>query len=172
MKNQYTGPGKIAINGGSAGGILIGRAMTERPDLFAVAMPEVGCLNAVRMENSPNGPVNVPEFGTVQQEEECKGLLEMDAYLHLTPDTKYPATLVTAGMNDPRVIAWQPAKFSARLQASTTSGKPVLLFTDYEAGHGIGDSKQKQFETMADLLSFGLWQTGVPAFQPKIASLR
>ncbi|MBX0292332.1 prolyl oligopeptidase family serine peptidase [Hymenobacter sp. HSC-4F20] len=172
VKQQYTGLGKIAINGGSAGGILIGRAMTERPDLFAVAMPEVGCLNAVRMENSPNGPVNVPEFGTVQKEEECKALLEMDAYHHLVPGTKYPATLVTAGMNDPRVIAWQPAKFAARLQASTTSGKPVLLFTDYEAGHGIGDSKQKQFETMADLLAFGLWQTGHPRFQPKAAAMK
>ncbi|QJX47375.1 S9 family peptidase [Hymenobacter taeanensis] len=172
VQKQYTGLGKIAINGGSAGGILIGRAMTERPDLFAVAMPEVGCLNAVRMENSPNGPVNAPEFGTVQKEDECKGLLEMDAYQHLVAGTKYPATLVTAGMNDPRVIAWQPAKFAARLQASTTSGKPVLFFTDYEAGHGIGDSKQKQFETMADLLAFGLWQTGQPGFQPKSAAMK
>ncbi|GAA4004011.1 prolyl oligopeptidase family serine peptidase [Hymenobacter fastidiosus] len=169
VKNEYTAPGRIAINGGSAGGILIGRALTERPDLFAAAIPEVGCLNAVRMENSPNGPVNAPEFGTVQKEDECKALLEMDAYLHVKPGTNYPATLITAGMNDPRVIAWQPAKFAARLQASTTSGKPVLFFTDYEAGHGIGDSKQKQFESMADLLAFGLWQTGAPAFRPKLA---
>ena len=169
VKNNYTSAGKIAINGGSAGGILIGRAMTERPDLFAVAIPEVGCLNAVRMENSPNGPVNVPEFGTVAKEDECRALLEMDAYLHLVPGTKYPATLVTAGANDPRVIAWQPAKFAARLQASTASGKPVLFFTDYEAGHGHGDSKQKQFEVLADLLAFGFWQTGQPSFQPTIA---
>ena len=167
VKGQYTAPGHIAINGGSAGGILIGRAMTERPDLFAAAIPQVGCLNAVRMENSPNGPVNAPEFGTVLKEDECKALLEMDAYQHLQPGTKYPATLVTAGMNDPRVIAWQPAKFAARLQASTASGKPVLLFTDYDAGHGIGNSKQKQFESVADVLSFGLWQTGAPGFQPK-----
>ncbi|QIL77071.1 prolyl oligopeptidase family serine peptidase [Hymenobacter sp. HDW8] len=172
VKNKYTAPGRIAINGGSAGGILIGRAMTERPDLFAVAMPEVGCLNAIRMENSPNGPVNVPEFGTVAKEDECKALLEMDAYLHLKEGTKYPATLITAGFNDPRVIAWQPAKFAARLQASNASGKPILFFTDYDAGHGIGDSKQKQFETMADLLAFGLWQTGVPAFQPKTSAMK
>jgi prolyl oligopeptidase len=171
VKSKFTGKGKIAICGGSAGGILIGRAMTERPDLFAVAIPEVGCLNAVRMENSPNGPVNTPEFGTVAKEDEFRGLLEMDAYLHLKKGTAYPATLVTAGMNDPRVIAWQPAKFAARLQASTASGKPVLLFTDYEAGHGIGDSKQKQFESVADLMSFGLWQTGHPAFQaPAVAN--
>ncbi|WP_400192203.1 prolyl oligopeptidase family serine peptidase [Hymenobacter sp. B81] len=172
VQNQYTSPGKIAINGGSAGGILVGRAMTERPDLFAVAIPEVGIMNAVRMENSPNGPVNVPEFGTVQKEDECKALLEMDAYHHLQKGAKYPATLVTAGFNDPRVIAWQPAKFAARLQASTASDKPVLFFTDYEAGHGIGDSKLKQFETMADLLAFGLWHTGVPTFQPKVTALK
>jgi prolyl oligopeptidase len=172
VKNQYTSSGKIAINGGSAGGILIGRALTARPDLFAAAIPEVGCLNAVRMENSPNGPVNTPEFGTVAKEDECRALLEMDAYLHLVPGTQYPATLVTAGFNDPRVIAWQPAKFAARLQASTTSGKPVLFFTDYEAGHGHGDSKQKQFEVMADLLAFGLWQTGAPAFQASSTAVK
>ncbi|UOQ68440.1 prolyl oligopeptidase family serine peptidase [Hymenobacter volaticus] len=172
VKNQYTSPGKVAINGGSAGGILIGRAMTERPDLFAVAIPEVGILNAVRMENSPNGPANTPEFGTMQKEEEAKGLLEMDAYQHLTPGTKYPATLVTAGFNDPRVIAWQPAKFAARLQASNTSGKPILFFTDYDAGHGIGDSRRKQFESIADLLAFGLWQTGAPGFQPLTTAVK
>ncbi|SHL81405.1 prolyl oligopeptidase family serine peptidase [Hymenobacter psychrotolerans] len=170
-KNNYTAPGKIAINGGSAGGILIGRAMTERPDLFAVAIPEVGCMNAVRMENSPNGPVNVPEFGTMAKEDEAKALLEMDAYHHLKPGTSYPATLVTAGFNDPRVIAWQPAKFAARLQASNASGKPVLFFTDYEAGHGMGDSRLKQFESIADLMAFGLWQTNADGFQPnKVAA--
>jgi len=123
-------------------------------------MPQVGVLNAVRGEFSPNGPVNVPEFGTVKNPEECKALLEMDAYLHIRDGVKYPAVLITAGMNDPRVPAWQPAKFAARLQEATTSGKPVLFFTDYKAGHGIGDTKTKQFESLADMLSFGLWQTG------------
>ncbi|MDJ1496677.1 prolyl oligopeptidase family serine peptidase [Cytophagaceae bacterium DM2B3-1] len=165
IKNNYTGPQKIAIYGASAGGILIGRAMTERPDLFAVAIPKVGCLNAVRMEESPNGPVNVPEFGTVKKEDEYKALIEMDAYLHIKEGIKYPATLITAGFNDPRVIAWQPAKFAARLMASNKSDKPILFLTDYEAGHGIGDAKQKQFENLADVYSFGLWQTGVPNFQ-------
>ncbi|RSK32474.1 prolyl oligopeptidase family serine peptidase [Hymenobacter metallilatus] len=171
-KNSYTAPGKIAINGGSAGGILIGRAMTERPDLFAVAIPEVGCLNAVRMENSPNGPVNIPEFGTMAKEDEAKALLEMDAYHHLKPGTQYPATLVTAGFNDPRVIAWQPAKFAARLQASNAGSKPVLFFTDYDAGHGMGDSRLKQFEAIADLMAFGLWQTGTSGFQPATAAVK
>jgi prolyl oligopeptidase len=167
VKDKYTSPRKIAINGASAGGILIGRAMTERPDLFAAAIPEVGVLNALRSENEPTGPSNVPEFGTVKDSVECKALIEMDSYLHLKEGTEYPATLVTAGFNDPRVIAWQPAKFAARLQADNTSDKPILFFTDYEAGHGHGNSKQKQFEKFADVLAFGLWQTGHPGFRPK-----
>jgi prolyl oligopeptidase len=167
VREGYTSSGHVAINGASAGGILVGRAMTERPDLFAAAMPQVGLLNPLRGEQSPNGPVNVPEFGTVNKPDECRALLEMDPYLHLRKGTSYPATLVTAGMNDPRVIAWQPAKFAARLMASTASPEPVLFFTDYEAGHGVGDPKSKQFESLADILSFGLWQTGHPDFQIK-----
>ncbi|NTW51829.1 MAG: S9 family peptidase [Chlorobiaceae bacterium] len=167
IREGYTSPKHIAINAASAGGILVGRAMTERPDLFAAAMPQVGALNPLRGEESPNGPVNVPEFGTVRVPDECRALIEMDPYLHLQNGVSYPATLVTAGMNDPRVIAWQPGKFAARLQVSTASKKPVLFFTDYKAGHGIGDSKTKQFESLADMLSFGLWNTGHPEFQPK-----
>ncbi|NTU57705.1 MAG: S9 family peptidase [Chlorobiaceae bacterium] len=166
VSEKYTSPRHIAINSASAGGILVGRAMTERPDLFAAVIPQVGALNPVRGEESPNGPVNVPEFGTVKNPVECKALIEMDPYLHLRKGVAYPAALVTAGMNDPRVIAWQPGKFAARLQASTASKNPVLFFTDYKAGHGIGDTKTKQFEAIADMLSFGLWQTGQPEFQP------
>lgn len=172
VRERYTSPQHIAINAASAGGILVGRAMTERPDLFAAVMPQVGVLNPLRGEETPNGPVNVPEFGTVRNPVECRALIEMDAYLHLRRGVSYPATLITAGMNDPRVIAWEPAKFAARLQASTTSGKPVLFFTDFQAGHGIGDQKTKQFESLADILSFGLWQTGHPEFQLEPAPRR
>ncbi|NTU54394.1 MAG: prolyl oligopeptidase family serine peptidase [Chlorobiaceae bacterium] len=160
VKENYTSPKHIAINAASAGGILVGRAMTERPDLFAAVMPQVGVLNALRGEQSPNGPVNVPEFGTASDPVECKALIEMDAYLKIRDGVSYPATLITAGMNDPRVPAWQPGKFAARLQEATASQKPVLFFTDYKAGHGIGDTKTKQYESLADMLSFGLWQTG------------
>ncbi len=167
ISNNYTSSKKIAINSASAGGILIGRAMTERPDLFAAAIPEVGCLDPVRAEESPNGPVNVPEFGTVKDSIDCKALIEMDSYLHIKDGTKYPATLITAGMNDPRVIVWQPAKFAARLEAANASDKPILFLVDYHAGHGIGNSKKKDFERLADVFSFALWQTGVPGFQLK-----
>lgn len=166
IKEKYTSAKKIALSGGSAGGILVGRAMTERPDLFAAAIPEVGALNTLRAEMSPNGPGNVPEFGTVKDETEFKALLEMDSYHHIKKGTSYPATLITAGMNDPRVIAWEPAKFAALMQNANTSDKPVLFLTDFEAGHGMGDSKSKAFENIGDLLSFAYTYTGHPKFQP------
>jgi protease II len=102
VTQNYTSPKKISIYSASAGGILIGRAMTERPDLFAAAIPEVGCLNTLRGEESPN-----------------------------------------------------------------TSDKPILFWTDFEAGHGIGNTKTKAFESLADVLSFSFWQTGHPDFQIK-----
>ena len=166
-KQGYTSKGKIAINGASAGGILVGRAMTERPDLFGAVIAQVGTMNPLRGEESPNGPVNVPEFGSVKNREECMALIEMDPYLHIQEGVAYPATLITTGLNDPRVIAWQPAKFAARLQHATISGKPVLFFADDKAGHGMGNSKTKEFETLADVLGFALWQTGHPEFQIK-----
>ncbi|MGB8492157.1 MAG: prolyl oligopeptidase family serine peptidase [Bacteroidales bacterium] len=167
VNEKYTSPQKIAINSASAGGILIGRAMTERPDLFAAAIPQVGCLNPVRAEESPNGPVNVPEFGTVKDSVECMALIEMDSYLHIKNGVDYPATLITAGMNDPRVVAWQPAKFAARLEAANASDKPILFWVDYEAGHGIGNTKSKSFESLADVFGFAFWQTGQPGYQVK-----
>ncbi|NTV61118.1 MAG: S9 family peptidase [Chlorobiaceae bacterium] len=163
----FTGPGKIAINASSAGGILVGRAMTERPDLFAAVISQVGLMNPLRGELTPNGPVNVPEFGSVTKRNECMALMTMDPYLNITDGVHYPAALITAGLNDPRVIAWQPAKFAARLSLATASGKPVLFFADGDAGHGIGNTKTKDFESLADVLSFGLWQTGHPEFRVK-----
>jgi len=167
VTEKYTSPQKIAIYSLSAGGILVGRAMTERPDLFAAAISRVGIMNSLRYEETPNGLRNVYEFGTVKDSIECMALIEMDSYLHLKDGVKYPATLVTAGMNDQLVVAWQPGKFAARLQAANTSDKPILFWVDYEAGHGSGMTKSKQFESLVDILSFALWQTGNPKFQIK-----
>jgi prolyl oligopeptidase len=165
VDNNYTSKKKIAIYGMSAGGIMIGRAMTERPDLFAASIPSVGVLNALRSEETPSGPQNAPEFGTIKDSVECMALIEMDAYHHLKDGVEYPATLITAGMNDTRVIAWQPAKFAARLQVVNASGKPILLKVNYESGHGIGDTKMIYYQDMADRLSFAFWQTGHPDYQ-------
>ena len=166
VKNGYTSTPKLAIHGGSAGGILIGRAMTARPDLWAVAVPEVGVLNPVRAETSANGVPNIPEFGTVKDEKQFQSLLEMDAYHHVKDGVKYPATLLVHGINDPRVAPWMSLKMAARLQAATASGKPVLLRIDYAGGHGVGSTRLQRQEQVADMLAFMLWQFGDAGFQP------
>ena len=165
VKNGYTSPQHLVGMGTSAGGILIGRAITERPDLFAAAISNVSCSNALRMENSPNGPVNAPEFGTVKDSVQCMGLYEMDAFNHVVPGTKYPAVLCVGGMNDPRVIVWQPGKLAAALQSASTSGKPVLMQVNYDNGHFTED-KKVAFRNFANMYAFALWQAGHPNFQP------
>jgi prolyl oligopeptidase len=165
IDQKYTTSAKLAIEGGSAGGITIGRSITERPDLFAAAIDAVPMSDAVRTEFTPNGPPNIPEFGTVKTEDGFKGLYEMSAYHHVKDGTAYPAVMVTTGFNDPRVISWEPGKMAARLQAATSSGKPILLRVDYDAGHGFGSTKTQREEEMADEMSFMLWQFGVPDFQ-------
>jgi prolyl oligopeptidase len=166
VQNKYTSPQKLFGMGTSAGGILIGRAITERPDLFAAAICNVGCANALRMENSPNGPVNTKEFGTVKDSTECRALAEMDAFQHVKEGTPYPAVICVGGMNDPRVAAWQPGKFAAALQNASTSGKPVIMQVNYDNGHFTED-KSVTFRNFAGMFSFCLWQTGHPDFQPK-----
>jgi len=93
----------------------------------------------------------------------------MSAYDHIKDGTPYPAVMVTTGWNDPRVVSWQPGKMAARLQAATSSGKPVLLRVDYDAGHGIGSTKTQRDELHGDIFSFALWQFGVAGFQPASA---
>lgn len=154
----YTKPEKLAGAGRSAGGILIGRAITQRPDLFAAAHIAVGCTDMLRFETTMNGPPNIPEYGSVAQEAGFRGLLAMSAFHHIRDGVKYPAVLLTHGSNDPRVEPWQSAKTTARLQAATTSGKPVLFRVDYHAGHGIGSTKEQRHEEQADVWSFLLWQ--------------
>jgi prolyl oligopeptidase len=161
----YTSPGKLTGTGTSAGGILISRAITERPDLFGAAVCNVGCANAMRMEFSPNGPVNTPEFGTVADPVGAKALFEMDGVQHVKPGVPYPAVLGVAGWNDPRVAPWQPGKFVAALQAASTSGKPVLLKVNYDNGH-FTEEKLVTFRNFANQFAFALWQTGHKDFQP------
>lgn len=165
IENKYTSSEKLGISGASAGGILIGRAITERPDLYKVAIPKVGCMNPLRLEFSPNGPVNIPEFGTVTIEEEFKALLEMDAYHHIQKGVKYPAQLITTGFNDPRVSSYNPAKFAAKMQAENGSQNPVFLYVDYVAGHFGGSTVDERFAQMAKEYAFLLWQCGDEEFQ-------
>ena len=166
VDHKYTSPARLAGEGGSAGGITIGRAITERPDLFGAALDDVGISDALRVETSPNGPPNTPEFGSTQTAEGYQALYEMSSYHHVKPGTPYPAVMVVTGINDPRVTPWEPAKMTAALQAATSSGKPVLLRVDYEAGHGMGSTKTQRERLLADQWSFLLWQFGAPGFQP------
>ena len=168
IDNKYTSPQRLAGTGTSAGGILIGRAITERPDLFGAAIDSVGCSDMLRMETTANGIPNIDEFGSTKTEEGYKALYAMSAYHHVLDHTAYPAVLLETGANDPRVDPWEMAKMAARLQAATASGKPVLLRVEYEGGHaGIGGTKKQAQETLADEWSFLLWQFGVPGFQPQ-----
>lgn len=166
IAQKYTSPARLAIQGGSAGGILIGRAITERPDLFRAAIIMVGVSDALRAETTENGPPNVEEFGSVATREGFEALLAMSPLHQVRDGVKYPAVLLTHGLNDRRVESWMSAKMAARLQAATASKNPVLLLLDTDAGHGIGSTRTQFQEELASRLSFVLWQTGAPDFQP------
>ena len=165
VQKGYTSPAHLSGTGTSAGGITIGRAITERPDLFRAAVPRVGVMNALRTEVEPGGPANIPEFGTVKTEAGYRALRAMDAVHNVKANTKYPAVLLTAGVFDSRVEAWQPAKMAATLQEHSTSGYPVLLRVDFNAGHGMGLAKSQRSAELADIYAFLLWQLGAPEFQ-------
>jgi prolyl oligopeptidase len=154
VSEKYTSSAHLAGEGGSAGGILIGNAIATRPDLFGAAIDAVGVNNTLRAETTSNGVPNIPEYGSTKTEEGFKALLEMDAYGKIKKGVKYPAVMLTTGINDPRVEPWMSAKMAAALQASSASGKPVLLRVDYDAGHGIGSSKKQQNEELADIYAF------------------
>lgn len=163
VQNGYTSPSKLGGMGTSAGGILITRAITERPDLFAAAVCNVGISNALRFEFTPNGSNNVKEFGSVSNPTECKALYEMDGLAHIQKGGNYPAVLCVAGWNDPRVIPWQPGKFAALMQLYSSSDKPALLKVNYDNGHFTEDKKVTQLD-FAHQFGFLLWQCGHPDF--------
>ena len=167
VENKYTAPAHLAGEGTSAGGVTIGGAITRRPELFGAALIRVGDSDSLRSETMESGPANIPEFGTVKTEEGFKALWAMDAYQHVKDHTPYPGIMLTTGANDPRVAPWQAAKMTARLQAATSSGRPILLRVDYDAGHGLGSTKTQRDEQRADEYAFLLWQLGAPDFQPK-----
>jgi len=161
IAHGYTRPERLAGEGTSAGGITAGGALVRRPDLWAAIVLHVPVTNALRAELGANGPINVPEFGSVTTEPGLQGLLIMDCYQRVEDGTPYPAVLLTGGMNDPRVDVWQPAKMAARLQAATTSGRPVLLRIDEQAGHGVGSTRSQRDDQLADELAFLLDQLDV-----------
>jgi prolyl oligopeptidase len=158
IRAGYTRAGRLAGEGGSAGGIPTGGALVRRPDLWAAMVMQVPVTNLTRVEFSENGPINIPELGSVSTEQGLRDLLITDSYLRIRDGTRYPAVLLTAGLNDPRVAPWQPAKMAARLQAATTSGLPVLLRVEAHAGHGHGSTRKQENELTADVFAFLLHQ--------------
>ena len=163
----YTSREKIAVQGTSMGGVAAGRAITERPDLFAVAIIRVGITDAVRfIEATTNGPNHESEMGTVKTEAGIQQLLAMSTYHQVKEGTAYPAVLFTSGMNDNRVAPWIPFKTFARMSAATMSGRPILLRIESAAGHGVSSTAEQRNSELADRLAFILWNTGDKDFQP------
>jgi prolyl oligopeptidase len=157
----YTRPERLAGTGTSAGGIPSGGALVQRPDLWAAMIIRVGVTNMLRFEQSENGPPNVPEFGSVTTEAGFGGLQIMDAYGKVRHGVPYPAVMLTTGLNDPRVVAWQATKTAARLMAATSSDKPVLLRAEFQGGHGMGATRSQEDAELADMLAFLLNQFGI-----------
>jgi prolyl oligopeptidase len=157
VSEHYTSPAKLAAQSISAGGVLVGHAITERPELFRAAVIEAGALDALRFEVTANGPPNVPEWGSTRTKEGFEALRAMSPYEHIKPGTSYPAILFTTGINDPRVEPWQSAKMAARLQVATSSGRPVLLSINYDEGH-FQTTLSSINNHQADIWTFLLWQ--------------
>ncbi|GAA0534073.1 prolyl oligopeptidase [Rhizomicrobium palustre] len=156
---KYTAKEHLAIGGRSAGGITVGRAMTERPDLFAAVVGGVGWFNPLRYVAEQNGYGEEPEWGAIREEKGYRALKSIDSYHAVKDGTKYPAALLTTGVSDPRVAPFHVGKMAARLQAATASGKPILLRVDFDAGHGIGSTRSQADQEAADTYAFLLWQT-------------
>ena len=158
IARKYTSSAHLGIGGRSAGGIAVGRALTERPELFAAAVDGVGWSNPLRYVAEQNGYGEEPEWGAISDPHGYKALRSIDSYQAVKDGTPYPAVLLTTGVTDPRVAPFHAAKMTARLQAASSSRKPVLLRVDYDAGHGVGSTRAQQDREAADTYAFLLWQ--------------
>jgi len=153
IDQKYTNPKRLAIEGGSNGGLLMGAALTQHPELYAAVVAHVGIYDMLRVELSPNGAFNVTEFGTVKEADQFKALYGYSPYHHVVDGVQYPAVLFLTGANDPRVEPANSRKMTARLQASGTK-QPVLLRTTDSAGHGIGTALSERIAQTADVYAF------------------
>jgi prolyl oligopeptidase len=161
IDKQYTNPDKLAIEGGSNGGLLMGAALTQQPELFRAVVSHVGIYDMLRVELHPNGAFNVTEFGTVKDAEQFKALFAYSPYHHVKDGTAYPAVLLLTGENDARVDPYHSRKMAARLQAATSSGRLVLLRTSASSGHGVDSSLSERIAEETDVFAFLFDQLGV-----------
>ena len=154
VKQKYTRPEKLAIQGGSNGGLLMGAMITQHPDLMRAVVSSVGIYDMLRVELAPNGEFNVTEFGTVKDPDQFKALYAYSPYHHVVDGTKYPAILMPTGANDGRVAPYHSRKMIARLDEANKSTNPILLRTSTSAGHGIGTALSERIKQLADVYSF------------------
>jgi prolyl oligopeptidase len=161
IEKKYTNPSMLAIEGGSNGGLLMGAALTQHPELFRTVVSYVGIYDMLRVELFPNGAFNTTEYGTVKDAEQFKALYAYSPYHHVRDETAYPAVLFLTGDNDGRVDPANSRKMIARLQAATNSGLPILLRTDSNAGHGIGTGLSTRVAQQVDVYAFLFDQLGV-----------
>jgi prolyl oligopeptidase len=161
IDRKYTTPAHLAIIGGSNGGLLMGAAFTQRPDLFRAVVSFVGIYDMLRVELDPNGTFNTTEFGSVKDADQFRSLRAYSPYHHVTDGARYPAILFLTGDNDHRVNPMQSRKMTARLQAANASSHPILLRTSSSAGHGIGTALNEGIEQSADVFAFLFDQLGI-----------
>ena len=161
IDNGYTKSEKLAIAGGSNGGLLVGACMTQRPDLFGAALPAVGVLDMLRFHKFTIGWAWVPEYGSSENPEEFKTLYAYSPLHNLKPGTAYPATLITTADHDDRVVPAHSFKFAAALQAAHDGEAPVLIRIETKAGHGAGKPTAKIIEEVADKWAFLVKTLGI-----------
>jgi len=157
----YTAPSRLAIEGGSNGGLLMGAALTQHAELFRAVVSYVGVYDMLRSELFPNGAFNATEYGTVKDAEQFRALYAYSPYHHVVDGTRYPAVLLRTGEHDGRVDPSNSRKMAARLQAATSSGLPVLLWTSPSAGHGFGTALEERIAEQTDVYAFLFDQLGV-----------
>ena len=158
---KYASPQRLAIEGGSNGGLLMGAMVTQHPELFRAVVSHVGIYDMMRFEQHPNGAFNVTEYGSIKDPEQFKALYAYSPYQHVKDGTPYPAVFLLTGANDGRVGPAYSRKFAARLQAATSSKNPVLLLIQSDSGHGIGGNLSTAIEEAADVYAFLFEQLGV-----------
>jgi prolyl oligopeptidase len=161
IKENYTRPEKLAIQGGSNGGLLMGAMITQHPDLFRAVVSSVGIYDMLRVELAPNGAFNVTEFGTVKNPEQFKALYAYSPYHHVVDGTKFPSVLMMTGANDGRVAPYHSRKMTARLDEANKSENPILLRTSSSAGHGQGTALSERIKQLADIYAFLFAQLGM-----------
>jgi prolyl oligopeptidase len=167
IRNRYTNPSKLAIEGWSNGGLLVGSVLTQRPDLFGAVRCGYPLLDMLRYHKFQGAQWAVSEYGSSDNPEQFKYLYAYSPYHHVKPGTKYPAVIVTTGDHDQSADPLHARKMVALLQAATTSGRPTVLIYHAASGHGAGGLPlSKQIEETTDEQAFLFWQLGVAGFEP------